>query len=161
MRLGLKFVDRTAYFGGFSWISRDFRIGPYSFIGQGCTICPGVSVGAYVMFATQVSILSGDHRTDLPGVPTMFSGRPPRKETVIEDDAWIGHRAIVFSGVTIGRGAIVASGAVVTKDVEPLTIVAGVPARFVRRRFKNAEEDRIHLEYLDRPPELGNYCDPL
>jgi acetyltransferase-like isoleucine patch superfamily enzyme len=51
----------------------------------------------------------------------------------VEDDAWIGAGAIVFPGVTIGRGAIVGAGAVVTKDVPPHAIVAGVPARLIRR----------------------------
>ncbi len=159
-RFGLKHVDKTVSFWGFSWISKDFKAGPYSYIGRGCRVCPKVSVGAYVMFADEVAVLGGDHRTDQPGVAMIFSGRPPLKETVIEDDAWIGHSAIIFAGVTIGRGAVVAAGAVVTRDVEPMTIVAGIPARFLRRRFKNEEEERIHMEFLDRPPQQGRYCGP-
>lgn len=54
--------------------------------------------------------------------------------TDVEDHVWIGFRAIILSGVTIGEGSIVGAGAVVTKDVEPYTIVAGVPAKLIRSR---------------------------
>ena len=50
----------------------------------------------------------------------------------IEDDAWLATRAVVLKGVTVGRGAVVAAGAVVTKDVPPYTVAAGVPARVIR-----------------------------
>lgn len=56
----------------------------------------------------------------------------------IEDDVWIGERAVILSGVTIGQGAVIAAGAVVTKDVPPYAIVGGVPAKLIRYRF-NAE----------------------
>jgi virginiamycin A acetyltransferase len=59
--------------------------------------------------------------------------------TVIGDDVWIGFGAVVLSGVTIGRGAIVAAGSVVISDVQPYEIVAGNPARHVGRRFTDAD----------------------
>jgi acetyltransferase-like isoleucine patch superfamily enzyme len=69
-------------------------------------------------------ILSGQgYRT-----PTQVISAP----VVIEDDAWIGFKAIILKGVSVGRGAIVASGAVVTKDVEPWTVVAGNPAQVIK-----------------------------
>ena len=55
---------------------------------------------------------------------------------MVGHDTWIGHGVTILPGVTIGDGAVVGSGAVVTKDVEPYTIVAGVPAKFMRRRFE-------------------------
>jgi acetyltransferase-like isoleucine patch superfamily enzyme len=55
------------------------------------------------------------------------------KPIVVEDEVWIGGGAIITQGVKIGRGAVVAGGAVVTRDVEPGTIVGGVPARFIRK----------------------------
>ena len=55
------------------------------------------------------------------------------KPIIIEDDVWMATRTMVLKGVTIGKGAVVAAGAVVTKDVEPYTMVAGVPAKFIRK----------------------------
>ena len=56
-------------------------------------------------------------------------------DIIVDDDVWIGQRALIMSGVHIGQGAIIASGAVVTKDVPPYAIVGGVPARIIRFRF--------------------------
>ena len=68
-------------------------------------------------------------------------------DIILDDDVWIGYRAIILSGVHIGQGAIIAAGAVVTKDVPPYAIVAGVPARIVKYRFS---EDIIKdLEKID------------
>lgn len=58
---------------------------------------------------------------------------------VIEDDVWVGTRAIILAGVTIGRGAVVAAGAVVTKSVPPYAIVGGNPARILRMRWSEAD----------------------
>jgi phosphonate metabolism protein (transferase hexapeptide repeat family) len=61
----------------------------------------------------------------------------------IGHDVWVGHGAIILPGRTIGTGAVVAAGAVVTKDVDPYAIVAGNPARFIRRRFPAAVAQRL------------------
>ena len=64
---------------------------------------------------------------------------------IIESDVWIGTRAVILAGVTIGRGAVVAAGAVVTRSVEPYAIVAGNPARLIRKRWDDetiAEHER-------------------
>ena len=53
----------------------------------------------------------------------------------LEGDSWIGARAILLKGITVGPGAVVAAGAVVTQDVPPYTIVAGIPARVIKHRF--------------------------
>lgn len=57
----------------------------------------------------------------------------------IGDDVWVGYGAIILSGVTIGKGSIIAAGSVVTKDVEPYAIVAGNPARFIKYRLTETE----------------------
>lgn len=99
-------------------------------------------IGDYVCIGAEAVILMGGnhtHRTDwfslypFPEViPDAYVGKG---DTVIGDAAWIGMRAMIMPGVTIGEGAIVASGAIVTKSVEPYTIVAGSPAAPVRKRF--------------------------
>jgi len=157
---GLKNVDRTFFVRRPLGISRDLVAGAYSYVGEGAWFCPGVTIGKYVMFAPQVAILGGDHRTDIPGTPMMFSGRPPMPPTVIEDDVWIGFRVIIMAGVRIGRGSVVAAGAVVTKDVEPYTIVGGVPAKQIGRRFHTPEQIQAHDEMLSRPAFLGEYVQP-
>ena len=131
-RMGLARVHATFYMGSHNRIARDFVAGPYSFIGDYCLIGPRVQIGAYTMLASQVAIVGDDHRIDLPGTPMVFAGRPERRPTIIEDDVWIGHGAILMTGVRIGRGAIVAAGAVVAADVPPYALVGGVPARKIK-----------------------------
>jgi acetyltransferase-like isoleucine patch superfamily enzyme len=125
--------------------------GDYVFIGVNAHIYANVQIGHFVMLSSYVTIVGGDHRFDVVGVPTRFTGRDRMEEllTVIEDDVWIGHGCIIIAGVRIGRGAIVAAGAVVTKDVPPYAIVGGVPAKLIRYRF-TPEQQKLHNEALDR-----------
>ena len=129
-------------------VSRDIVIGKHCYIGNKCNLGPGVTVGNYVMFATEASIVGADHNTDRVGVPIVHSGRPQLPATMIGNDVWIGHRAIIMAGVTIGDGAIVGAGSVVTKDVLPCEIVAGVPAKHVKNRFKTQELGNQHLNQI-------------
>ena len=77
-----------------------------------------------------------------------------RGDIVIGNDVWIGYEAVILSGVTIGDGAVVAARSVVTRDVEPYTIVGGVPARPIRRRFDEETIDALlELRWWDWPPE--------
>lgn len=154
---GAKFVHPSAYLDWGCSISEDFRLGAFSYIGPMASIAPGVCAGNYVMFGPRVVIVGKDHRFDRPGVPTIFSGRPPSARTLIEDDVWVGANATVIAGVRIGRGAIVAAGAVVTRDVPAYAIVGGVPARVIGMRFDESGI-AIHDEMLKRPPQKGNFC---
>lgn len=102
-------------------------------------------IGAYVCIAAEVVILMGGnntHRADwfslFPFSEAIVDAYQGKGDTVIEDGAWIGMRAIILPGIRIGEGAIVATGAVVTKDVEPYAIVAGNPAKVVKYRFEPA-----------------------
>ena len=64
-------------------------------------------------------------------------------DIIIDDDVWIGYRSIILSGVHIGQGAVIAAGAVVTKDVPPYTIVGGVPAKVIKYRFTSEITDYL------------------
>lgn len=142
-------------------ICSDLVMGEYGFIGYNSWICPKVIMGNYVLIAPELAILGGDHNYKTPGKPIIFNGRPAVLETTnIEDDVWIGYRVTVSAGVTIGRGAIVASGSVVTKDVEPYTIVGGVPAVEVGKRFSDEKEILEHDEMLSKTPFCGQYSPP-
>lgn len=116
------------------------RFGNNVGIGHYCVLNTDVVLGNDVMLAAHVGLISKDaHRSDIVGL-TMFEG--PRLDSgsvTVEDDVWIGFGAIILSGVTIGRGAVVAAGALVTKDVPPYSYVMGVPARTVKRRFSDAQ----------------------
>lgn len=73
-------------------------------------------------------------------------------DIIVEDDVWIGYGVILLSGIHIGKGAIIAAGSIVTKDVEPYSIVAGVPAKLKKMRFDKAVENSIRnvkYELLD------------
>jgi maltose O-acetyltransferase len=72
-----------------------------------------------------------------------------RAPVTIEDYVWIGHRAIIMPGVTLGRGAVVAAGAVVTKSVPPMSIVAGVPARVIGQRKSALSYTKFHRPWFE------------
>ncbi len=108
-------------------IGQNSLIGEYNVIrGQG-----GVTIGDRVYTSPFVQIVSVNHVFDDPHRPFVDQGITA-EGIVIEDDVWIGSGAVITDGVCIGKGAVVAGGAVVTKDVEPHTIVGGVPAKVIR-----------------------------
>jgi acetyltransferase-like isoleucine patch superfamily enzyme len=112
------------------------NIGAYSFIG-----CSGfIEIGSNVMMGPRVTLLAETHNYG-DTHRTMKSQGVSRSTILIEDNCWIGAGAQVLPGVTIGRGSVVGSGAVITRDVAPYSIVAGVPARLVRGRLDGDCED--------------------
>lgn len=160
MRYGLRRVHWTSLVIRPRHVSRDLRTGAYCSIGHGAWIGPRVRVGNYVLIAPDVAIVGGDHVFDVPGTPISFTGRPAMPETLLEDDVWIGQRVLIKAGVRIGRGAIVAMGSVVTKDVPPYTVVGGVPACVIRRRFATSGEEEAHDRRLNQPVSPGRFCVP-
>jgi len=110
------------------WIGENSLIGEYNVIrGQG-----GVRIGDRVYTSPMVQIVAVNHIFDDLARPFVQQGITAQGIT-IEDDVWIGSGAIVTDGVTVGKGAVVAAGSVVTRNVEPYTIVAGAPARLIRK----------------------------
>lgn len=114
-----------------------------------------LTIGNYCSIADDVKFLvSADHRIDcISTFPFLVhclnhdAEAISKGDIVVEDDVWIGYRATVLSGVCIGRGAVVAAGAVVTNNVPPYAIVGGVPAKVLRYRFP--EELRNALMDVD------------
>lgn len=125
-------------------------IGCRSFIGPECWLQCKVNIGNFVMLAGRVAAVGGDHLFDIVGVPIIEAGRDKIKTIRICDDVWIGYGAILLHGITIGEGAIVAAGAIVTKDVPPYSIVGGVPAKLLKMRFsdEDIEKHMVALEQL-------------
>lgn len=93
----------------------------------------GVEVGADALLSPGVQVISGNHIFDDPDVPIKYQGTAYGKVTIGED-CWLGTNVIVLPGVTIGRGALVGAGAVVTKDIPDYGIALGIPAEVVGRR---------------------------
>jgi len=101
-----------------------------------------MSVGVSVIgtsYYLAVCLIAENHVADDPERPIKVQG-VSRESILIEDDVWLGAGVIVVAGVTIGRGSAVAAGCVVTHDVPPFALVAGVPARVVRSRTATADD---------------------
>ncbi|MCI9572228.1 MAG: acyltransferase [Lachnospiraceae bacterium] len=114
--------------------SRGISLGDNSGIGDEAYFIGKVSIGANVMMAARCAFIASNHsfqRTDIP----MREQQGENRQIVIEDDVWIGYNAIILGGVTIGTGAVIAAGAVVTENVEPYSIVGGVPAKLIKKRM--------------------------
>lgn len=151
-------------------VERYASLPPRQFISMGAfsycistVLKPGVTIGRYCSIATNVRLMGDSHPTDRVSTH-VFSYRPYAAELAMQDfgktpdivphpdritpvtighDVWIGQDVLIKQGVDIGTGAIIAAGAVVTQNVEPYTIVGGVPARIIRRRFAAPLAERL------------------
>ena len=95
-----------------------------------------------VIFGPRPTIVTGDHRIDVIGVPIISSHEKlPENDAdvIIEEDVWTGANVVILKGVTIGRGSVVAAGAVVNKSCPPYSIIGGVPAKVLKFRFSVGE----------------------
>lgn len=160
MRKCLRSVSATSYINKTCDVARDLVADDYVFLGPGCSIPPLVQIGRYTMLAARVAIVGDDHNHEEPDVPMQFSGRPPQRHTEIGADVWIGHGATVLRGVRIGDGAIVAAGAVVTKDVPAREVWAGVPARKLRDRFLREADRQAHEAMLHGSMVKPHFVEP-
>ena len=115
---------------------KDVIFGHHVQFGSNCMIQCDIEFRNYVLVASNVSFVGrDDHLFNIIGTPIWNSGRGDSYKTYIGNDVWIGHGAIIMGGVSIGDGAIIAAGSVVTKDVAPCTIVGGNPAKIIKYRF--------------------------
>lgn len=123
------------------------------YVGVGCfSYLRHATVGNYVHIGSRVSVGGFNHPTDWMSIGSFQYQRtkriwdeevrpinlsPTKENVTISSDVWIGDNAVILSGVALGTGTVVAGGAVVTKTTEPYSIVAGNPARLIRRRFSD------------------------
>lgn len=159
---------------------KKYNIGEFSYIGQGTQIYnrAETKIGKYCSISHEVMIGLSQHPLDTLTTHGFIGCKDgdciainnlltvPEKNRVefgdrlmpacnIGNDVWIGYRAMIMDGVSIGDGAVVGAGAVVTKNVEPYTIVCGVPAKPIRKRFSEGVIERLlELKWWDYPPEF-------
>lgn len=173
IRIGIKCnINIKSVFGGCNRIGNNTffsgSIGYGSYMGQDCRV--SAEIGKYTCIANGVVTAMGRHPTRnwVSVHPAFYSPvkqsgftftdtalfEESKGRVKIGNDVWIGTRAIITDGVTISDGAIVAAGAVVTKDVEPYTIVGGVPAKPIRKRFTDEQIAFLQdLNWWDRNAE--------
>jgi phosphonate metabolism protein (transferase hexapeptide repeat family) len=145
------------------------ELGDFSYLGPRC-IVGDATIGKFCAIAAEVRIGAPNHPMDRPSMhrftycPEYYSAdavrdhaffdRRKEDRAVIGNDVWIGHGVIVLPGVKVGNGAVLAAGAVVTKEVQPYTIVGGIPAKFIRERFTRTVAERLtSIAWWDWPFE--------
>ena len=130
----MKLSLNAVLYGGFK-ISKasNITIGEYSVIGHNITLDGrnGIYIGRNVNISSEVMIWTRQHDYNDPKFKIVG------EKVIIEDYVWISARAIILPGVKIGKGAVIAAGSVVTKTVEPYSIMAGVPAKIIGKRDKD------------------------
>ena len=138
------------------WAPKRMTIGSNVYIGKYCTLQADMEIGNNIDIANNVGLIGKyDHDYSKVGVSIKdapwigdatydFKGKD--QKIIIDDDVWIGFGSVVFTGVHIYRGAIVAAGSIVTKDVPPYAIVAGNPAKIIGYRF--TEEQIVDHEKM-------------
>ncbi|MFA5347787.1 MAG: acyltransferase [Methanoregula sp.] len=138
-----RFSGSSAYFSNMGYrayigLGYDISLGSNSWVGPNVKIY-GIGgggkliIGDNVLIAPEVVELTTQHMYADPEIP-IFSQGTEASTVIIEDMAYIGYRVIIMAGITIGKGAIVGAGAVVTKDVPPYSVAGGVPAKNIKMR---------------------------
>jgi acetyltransferase-like isoleucine patch superfamily enzyme len=165
------------------------EIGEYSYIHDRAIRNPSgalthIRIGKFCSIATDLTIIGYDHHhewiTTYPflddahracwpgteGIPypqaSQFGSNKSRGDITIGNDVWVGYNVKLFKGITIGNGAVIGACSLVNKPVEPYTIVAGTPARPIRKRFTDAEISALErISWWDWPAELINLHMPF
>ena len=143
-------------------------IGAYSYLSKNSSLIYA-SVGKFCSIGSNSCIGLGHHSLTYISTSPLFSEKQnatgsswvekseiyPYKRVVVGNDVWIGTRVIVMGGVTIGDGAVLAAGAVVTKDVPPYAIVGGVPAKIIKYRFPEPIVDKLkEIQWWNLPENI-------
>ena len=140
------------------WARKTVIIGKNFYIGRDSFIESDVIIGDNVIWANRVALVGKyDHHYQQVGVPISLASRIRDENyswlgidslTIIEDDVWVGYGSTIISGVKIGTGSIIATGSLVTKDVEPYSIYGGVPAIKLKDRFATKEDLAEHIRLI-------------
>lgn len=129
----------------------DIEVGRGTKLNEGIEVVGEVSFGNYCALAPNIRFQQKNHEISKPAIQGRFYGRVldsdleymPEDPITVGNDVWIGARAMVLPGVTIGDGAVVGAGSIVTDDVEPYAVVAGVPASHVKWRFPETVREAL------------------
>lgn len=152
-------------------------IGRYSYMGYDCEVI-NTDIGSFCSLASGIHIGLAEHPTSWISTSPVFQdvknssikkrfariAIPESKRTTIDHDVWIGTNAIIKKGINVGTGAVIASGAVVTKNVEPYAIVGGCPAKLIRYRFdKDMIEKLLSSKWWEKDDsileQIGHFAD--
>ena len=114
--------------------SEKVSLGDYSGIGVNAKIYGTCVIGDRVMMGEDCTIITRNHKHDAVDIPMMQQGFETEKPVYIGNDVWIGDRVIILPGVHIGDGCVIGAGAVVTRDIPPYSVAAGVPAKVIKSR---------------------------
>jgi len=128
-------IQNNVYIGDGNNVS----IGDNCRINDNCKL-DNVKIGDYVLIARRTQILGKMHRFDDTKTPMLLQKNKPQKQTIIENDVWIGLNAIILPSLKIAKGSIIAAGAVLTKDTKPYGIYGGIPAKLIKFRKKSEEK---------------------
>ncbi len=147
-------IDRTAKVASGAALTK-VKMGRYSYVGS-YTHITDTEIGSFCSIGGNCGIGGGMHPLDHASTsPVFLQGRnilgknfaniqyQPSEKVTIGNDVWIGECAYIMPGITIGDGAVIGTHAVVTKDVEPYSIVAGIPAKEIRKRFDTGTVDSL------------------
>ena len=126
-------IEHKANFGS----GLGIRIGNNSGIGINSTIPSNTIIGDNVMMAPNCYILSTNHSIERIDIPMIEQGETQKKQTIIEDDVWIGRNVIMTPGRIIKKGSVIAAGCVLTKDFLEYSIIGGNPCKLIRSRIKS------------------------
>lgn len=122
--------------------SKKVSLGDYSGIGVNARVLGSCVIGNYVMMGEECRIITRNHSHSRVDIPMMQQGYEPEETVYIDDDVWIGDRVTILPGVHIGKGCVIGAGAVVTRDIPPYSIAAGVPAKVIKSRREQTEIGR-------------------
>lgn len=163
----LSHINRKAKVYGHTHIANS-TIGAYSYVSRNSRVVHA-DVGKFCSIASEAKVGMSTHTLDKLSTSPIFteaknatkhswvnnSTVSPYERVTIGNDVWIGVRAIILGGKTIGDGAVIAAGAIVTKNVPPYAVVAGVPAKVVRYRFPQEVIDRLEaLQWWNLPDKV-------